>query len=122
MNVETLIEDYKRRFKTIKKEIAKGGNDITLTRLGTKASEYQTFIAELGKLKELNSYPDLSEATEEQKESTIKAIVEMVSKPLLSVFLAFGLKTHIETMIVNDATKEEYVLTFQTAKHFREHR
>ena len=42
-----IIDDYKRRFKTIKKEIGKGGNDITLTRLGTKASEYQTFILEL---------------------------------------------------------------------------
>ena len=45
--MKTLLEDYKRRLKTITKEIAKGGNCITLTRLGTKASCYRTFITEL---------------------------------------------------------------------------
>jgi len=45
--IKLLIEDYKRREKTAMKELAKGGNDITITRLGTKASCYRTFIAEL---------------------------------------------------------------------------
>jgi hypothetical protein len=48
MNI--LIEDYKRRLKTIIEEIAKGGNDLTINRLGTKASCYRTFISELNQL------------------------------------------------------------------------
>lgn len=45
--MEELIQDYKRRLKTVMEEIEKGGSDILLTRLGTKASCYRTFIAEL---------------------------------------------------------------------------
>lgn len=45
--IKLLIEDYKRREKTAMKELAKGGNDLTINRLGTKASCYRTFIAEL---------------------------------------------------------------------------
>lgn len=48
--IEQLIEDYKRRIKTIKDEIAKGDNDITITRLGTKMSCYNTFVTELERL------------------------------------------------------------------------
>lgn len=58
--------------------------------------------------------------TEVEKEKSLKEIVNLAAFPLLSAFLAFGLKTHIETMIINDATKEEYVLTFETASRFRE--
>lgn len=53
-DLEALIEDYKRRYQTITKEIAKGGNVITITRLGTKASCYRTFISELEKIKQAN--------------------------------------------------------------------
>jgi hypothetical protein len=45
--MKTLLDDYKRRLKTVMSEIQKGGNDITFTRLGTKASCYRTFIADL---------------------------------------------------------------------------
>ena len=45
--MKTLLADYKRRLKTIMAEIGKGGNDLTLNRLGTKASCYRTFISEL---------------------------------------------------------------------------
>ena len=45
--MKILLEDYERRLKTVMNEIRKGGNDITLTRLGTKASCYRTFITEL---------------------------------------------------------------------------
>ena len=54
--MKQLIEDYKRRLATVKEEIAKidksknDPEDITLIRLGTKASEYRTFIAELERL------------------------------------------------------------------------
>ncbi len=45
--IKLIIEDYKRREKTAMKELAKGGNDLTINRLGTKASCYRTFITEL---------------------------------------------------------------------------
>ena len=52
MDLKTLIEDYKRREKSVMKLIADGGNDLTLNRLGTKASCYREFIHELNKLKQ----------------------------------------------------------------------
>jgi len=48
--MKVLLEDYKRRLKTVMSEIKKGGNDLTLNRLGTKASCYRTFISELERL------------------------------------------------------------------------
>lgn len=45
--MKQLIEDYERRLKTINTELEKGGNDLTINRLGTKASCYRTFIAEI---------------------------------------------------------------------------
>jgi hypothetical protein len=45
--MKTLLEDYERRLKTVMDELKKGGNDIIITRLGTKASCYRTFISEL---------------------------------------------------------------------------
>jgi hypothetical protein len=71
-------------------------------------------------LKSAEEIPDLSKATEEQKRDIIQEVVELVSKTLLKVFIAFDLKNHIETMIINDATKKEYVLTFETVDRFRE--
>jgi hypothetical protein len=48
--IRQLNDDYKRRIKTAFSEIKKGGNDITLTRLGTKHSCYLTFVAEIDKI------------------------------------------------------------------------
>lgn len=50
--IEQLIEDYKRRLKTVMVEIKKGGNDLTINRLSTKGSCYRTFITELEKIKQ----------------------------------------------------------------------
>jgi hypothetical protein len=50
--MKQLITDYKLKLKTVMEEITKGGNDLTINRLGTKASCYRTFIAELNR--ELN--------------------------------------------------------------------
>lgn len=50
--IEQLIDDYKRRLKTVMTEIRKGGNDLTINRLSTKASCYRTFIVELERAKE----------------------------------------------------------------------
>jgi hypothetical protein len=45
--MKTLLEDYQRRLKIVTDEIKKGGNDLTLNRLATKAGCYRTFITEL---------------------------------------------------------------------------
>lgn len=46
--MERLIEDYKRRLKTVISEINKKDNDQrTINRLKTKKSCYRTFITEL---------------------------------------------------------------------------
>ena len=47
--MKQLIEDYERRLKTVMAELEKGGNDLTINRLGTKASCYRTFLTELNR-------------------------------------------------------------------------
>ena len=47
--MKQLIGDYERRLKTVMVELEKGGNDLTINRLGTKASCYRTFLTELKK-------------------------------------------------------------------------
>jgi len=49
--IQQLIDDYKRRLKSIMTEIHKGGNDLTINRLSVKGSCYRTFITELERLK-----------------------------------------------------------------------
>lgn len=56
--------------------------------------------------------PDLSGATEEQKHLIIKELVETTAKAVLTTFIALGLKTHIETMVINDTTGEEFIFKF----------
>lgn len=45
--MKQLLEDYQRRLKSLKRVLENGGNDITITRIGTKMSCYRTFITEL---------------------------------------------------------------------------
>ena len=47
--MKQLIEDYERRLKTVMDELEKGGNDLTINRLGTKASCYRTFLTVLNR-------------------------------------------------------------------------
>jgi hypothetical protein len=51
MTVELLIEDYKRRLKTITEEISKNIGKMKCSRLEVKASCYRTFISELNRIK-----------------------------------------------------------------------
>lgn len=53
MTVELLIEDYKRRLKTIKEEITKNPGKMKCSRLEAKASCYRTFISELERIDEI---------------------------------------------------------------------
>lgn len=47
--MKELLEDYRRRLKTVNEMIAntKADDSITLERLNTKAGDYRTFIVEL---------------------------------------------------------------------------
>lgn len=60
-----------------------------------------------------NEYPDLSFATPEQKAETINGLVLLTAREVLKMFLAFGLKTHIECTVINDPTKEEFDFIFR---------
>lgn len=45
--MEQLLEDYKRRLKTIREEISKNVGKMKISRLQAKAGCYRTFITEL---------------------------------------------------------------------------
>ena len=47
--MKQLIQDYERRLKTVITELEKGGDDITINRLVTKAICYRTFLTELNR-------------------------------------------------------------------------
>jgi hypothetical protein len=79
-----------------------------------------TFEKSIAGMMALGKYPDLSGLSEEEKGKAIKDFVEITSRYFLQLFLMLGLKTHIETMIVNDVTGKEYIMTFQTVDHSKE--
>jgi hypothetical protein len=56
---------------------------------------------------------DCSGLPEDKKLELIKGFTETTAKHALQLFMALGLKTHIDTIIVNEATKEEFILSFR---------
>lgn len=79
--IEQLIEDYDRRLKSILILIYKGGDDLSLNRLATKASCYRTFIAELTRIKndEVNNAIPYESLSDEFKKS-IDSIEQKLTK------------------------------------------
>lgn len=61
---------------------------------------------------EKETVPDLSGSTPEQRTLIIKELTETTAKAVLTVFVALGLKTHIEARVINDATGDEFLLKF----------
>lgn len=57
-------------------------------------------------------YP-FENATRDQKSELVKGFVELTAKHTLQLFMSLGIKTHIETMIINDATGDEFVFSFK---------
>lgn len=57
--------------------------------------------------------PDFSCATEDQKYLILKELTETTAKAVLTVYTALGLKAFIETKVVNQATGEEFILSFK---------
>ena len=56
--------------------------------------------------------PNLSGLDKSGKDEFIKEFVEMTAKNVLSVFVALGLKTHLEVTVDNDADGNTYQLSF----------
>lgn len=55
---------------------------------------------------------NLSELGKTEKDKLILDFIQMTAKNVLSVFVALGLKTHIEATVVNDADGSSYKLSF----------
>jgi hypothetical protein len=68
----------------------------------------------------LGKYPDLAGLSDEEKKQMIGDFTQLTSKYFLELFLMLDLKSHIETMVVNTATGQEYILSFQTVERFKE--
>lgn len=51
--------------------------------------------------------------TDKEKEEIVYAHVTEASSLLLKAFMSCSLKTHIETMVVNDPTDERFFLSFR---------
>ena len=60
-----------------------------------------------------NKIYDLSELPSKQKKEMIEVFTELTCKHALQLFMSLGLKTHIEAMVVNDTTNDEFILTFK---------
>lgn len=59
-----------------------------------------------------DEYPDLSACTPEQKHETIVGLIQLTAKEVMRMFYAFGLKTHIECIVVNEPTNETFEFSF----------
>jgi hypothetical protein len=72
----------------------------------------------IAKMMTEGKYPDLSHLTDFEKKRMIEDFTIITSKYFLQLFLMLDLKTHIETMIVNEADGKEYILSFKTVAKF----
>jgi hypothetical protein len=61
---------------------------------------------------EEDKIPDLSGLDPKETKDLIESVVELTAKNVLSVFVALGLKTHIDVKVVNDFNGDEYQLLF----------
>lgn len=57
-------------------------------------------------------YP-FKNAPDEEKEQVISGFAEITAKHALQVFKSLGLKAYFECMIIDENTKEEYILSFK---------
>jgi hypothetical protein len=77
--MKTLLETYRHRLKTVTEEISKGGNDIQLTRLGTKAQMYREFITDIQKeFKDIewdSAWDEMVAMSDAEKQGFMKAMM-----------------------------------------------
>ncbi len=79
--------------------------------------ELATLIAKRFSEPVTEEVPNLSGLNKGSTDEFIKDFVEMTAKNVLSVFVALGLKTHIEATVVNDADGNSYKLSFHNTSH-----
>ena len=90
--VKQLVEDYQRRLKTVTAELELGGNDLTINRLGTKASCYRTFIAELERSGEWTSATENKEIPNDAHSFEVFSIKDCADSPTgKQAFIGFKL-------------------------------
>jgi hypothetical protein len=53
------------------------------------------------------------EATNEQKKEIIEGFIILSAKHALHIFESLGLKTHIESMVIDEKTGDEYIYSFR---------
>lgn len=56
---------------------------------------------------------DFKELTQEEKTEIITGFTKLTAGHALSLFKSLGLKTHFECMVIDDNTKEEYILSLK---------
>lgn len=52
-------------------------------------------------------------ATEEQKKEIIEGFIKLSGKHAIQIFKSLGLKTHMESMLIDQDTNEEYIFSFK---------
>ena len=67
-------------------------------------------------LKEFEEMPlyDLSNVPENNKSEFIESWTKTVSEQAIKIYMMFGLKSGIESMVINDATGQEFIFSFKS--------
>jgi len=88
---------------------------------------FKSALRELTEQQELGgTVPDLSGLDKKNMDEFLMEFIQMTAKNVLSVFVALGLKSHIETTVVNDYDNSSFDLIFRKTPepgeqtHYRE--
>ena len=68
----------------------------------------------------VSKLPPLENANKEKKDKLIKDFIELTSKHTMELFYSLGLKTHIESRVVNKETNEEFIFSFKKVSEVTE--
>ncbi len=79
------------------------------------AERYHELMSEHN-LKEFEEMPlyDLSNVPENNKSEFIESWTKTVSEQAIKIYMMFGLKSGIESMVINDATGQEFIFSFKS--------
>lgn len=54
--------------------------------------------------------------SEKEKKEVVDKFVRMTAKATMQLFYMLGLETHIEAMVINEETDEEFIFSFKKVK------
>lgn len=60
----------------------------------------------------IESFP-FENIPKEQKDELVRGFIELTAKHAMQLFVSLGLKTHFESMVINEVTGEKYILSFK---------